>query len=136
MPNGSCAARAAAALPLHAARSGILAAMKGMLVCLAALVAVSAAGATSSEPRLSLAQYQPLTLRGQGFEPHELVRVSARLNARAPVKAGFRAGAQGGFMAPLKTLRLGRCGNELSVSAVGGRGSRVSWTLTQRDCQD
>jgi hypothetical protein len=121
--------------------SGILAAMKGMLVCLAALVAVSAAGAAgplsaSNEPRVSLAQYQPLTLRGQGFEANELVRVSARLNARAPVKAGFRAGALGGFMAPLKTIRLGRCGNELSVTAVGGRGSRVAWTLTQRDCQD
>jgi hypothetical protein len=110
--------------------------MRSTLVCLAALVAVSAAGAASSEPRLSLAQYQPLTLRGHGFEPSELVRVSAKLNARAPVKTRVRAGAGGGFTAPLGTLRLGRCGNELTVSAVGGRGSRVGWTLTQRDCQD
>jgi hypothetical protein len=110
--------------------------MKGMLVCLVALVVASTAGAASPKPKLTLAQYQPVTLRGQGFEAGELVRVSVRVNARKPVKAQVRAGGRGVFLATLKTLRIGRCGNELTVSAVGARGSRVAWTFDQKPCQD
>lgn len=92
--------------------------------------------AAPARPAVKIGQLQPLVLRGQAFKSTEAVRLSVRLNDRVPVKLRLRANAQGGFVATLRQHRLGRCGNELTVSAVGGQGSRVAWTLRQLDCDD
>jgi hypothetical protein len=55
----------------------------------------------------------------------------------APLKqGGLRAGERGRFLVVFRGFGLGRCGGELSVKAVGNRGSRVAWVLHQPACDD
>jgi hypothetical protein len=110
--------------------------MRIVLVCALAFVSAVPALAAASRPAVRIVDLRPVALRGSGFEPYERVRLAVRVGERTSVAKRLRAGARGRFAVTFPEHSLGRCGNELAVSAAGARGSRVSWVLTQPDCFD
>ncbi len=112
--------------------------MRTALICGLALIACvpAAAGATSTRPAVRIVDLQPIVLRGSGFASQERVRLTVRVGERSSVAKRLRADARGRFIVTFREYRLGRCGNELAMAAVGSRGSRVSWVLNQPACSD
>jgi len=111
-------------------------AMRIALACALALsVGVPAALATSARrPVVRIVDLQPVVLKGSDFASLERVRLTVRVGERSSVAKRLRAGARGRFSVTFPEYRLGRCGNELAMTATGSRGSRVSWVLTQPAC--
>lgn len=105
------------------------------LVLLVATQVAVAAPATV-RARVLLTDPSPVTLRGVGFRTLERVRLSVSSGERSAVSKRLRAGERGRFLVVFRELGLSRCGGELSVKAVGNRGSRVAWVLNQPDCGD
>ena len=110
--------------------------MRIALACALALsVGVPAALATSARrPAVRIVDLQPVVLKGSDFASLERVRLTVRVGERSSVAKRLRAGARGRFSVTFPEYRLGRCGNELAMTATGSRGSRVAWVLTQPAC--
>jgi hypothetical protein len=100
------------------------------------VLATQVAVAAPVRARVVLTDPSPVTLRGVGFEKLERVQLSVSSGERSAVSKRLRAGERGRFLVVFRELGLGRCGGELSVKAVGNRGSRVAWVLRQPDCDD
>ena len=91
------------------------------LIPVAAVAAISAAGATTAAPTLSLAGRQPLVVRGTHFQPRERVRVT--VYADETRTARVRASASGSFLVSFPGMVLvDRC-TGLRVRAAGSQGS-------------
>jgi hypothetical protein len=75
----------------------------------------------------------PLALKGVHFVGGERVRVVVRLGGKRAVRQ-LTVDAEGGFLARFPSFEVVRCGPSLSVSAIGSRGSKVSWDLNQVSC--
>ena len=109
------------------------------LVLTAAVVLVVATEVAVAAPlraRVLLTDPNPVTLRGVDFKKLERVQLSVTSGERSSVSKRLRAGERGRFLVVFREFELGRCGGELSVKAVGSRGSRVAWVLRQPDCDD
>jgi hypothetical protein len=105
-------------------------------VCILALVtAVLGLAGTAAAARLRIESPRPLTLAGRGFEAGEVVKLVVKTRAVSRT-AQVRAGADGTFRRTFPGLAVNRCLGTLKVSAVGSRGSRVSFTLEQLACND
>ena len=100
------------------------------------VVATQVAVATPVRARVLLTDPSPVTLRGVGFQKLERVQLSVSSGERSAASKRLRAGERGRFLVVFREFGLGRCGGELSVKAVGSRGSRVAWVLRQPDCDD
>ena len=96
---------------------GRIVGLLGMLIVVVVLVS-SADAATG--PVLRLVDRQPLTIRGQGFEPNERTRVVVTTSVtRAKT---VRASAVGVFRVRFDELRVPRCGG-VFATARGRAGS-------------
>ena len=100
------------------------------------LVATQVAVAAPVRARVLLTDPSPLTLRGVGFKTLERVQLSVSSGERSAFSKRLRAGERGRFLVVFREFGLGRCGGELSVKAIGNRGSRVAWVLQQPACDD
>jgi hypothetical protein len=100
------------------------------------VLATHVAVAAPVHAKVLLTDPSPVTLRGVGFEKLERVQLSVSSGERSAVSKRLRAGERGRFLVVFREFGLGRCGGELSVKAVGNRGSRVAWVLRQPDCDD
>lgn len=107
-----------------------------LTAALVLLVATQVAVAAPVPARVLLTDPSPVTLRGVGFKKLERVQLSVGSGERSSVSKRLRAGEHGRFLVVFRGFELGRCGGELSVKAVGNRGSRVAWVLHQPDCDD
>jgi hypothetical protein len=79
-------------------------------------------------PTLSIVDRAPLVVRGRGFRPHELVRVSG---PTAPRAIRVRTTASGGFVVTF--AGADRC-TAIVLAAVGARGDRAVLHLPQPLC--
>jgi hypothetical protein len=89
--------------------------------------------AKDQAPLIRIAHASPLELRGVRFVAGEHVRLMVKLGPSRVVRF-VTADETGGFSARFPGFKVARCGPTLSVSALGGRGSRVGWTLNQVAC--
>jgi hypothetical protein len=87
---------------------------------------------TPDAPRPKLTPYaqNPLSVKGTGFRPHERVRVTVE-GVAAPATHTVRASAKGVFS--LEFRRVNGC-DSVTVTAVGSKGSRTSFNLSQIAC--
>jgi hypothetical protein len=107
--------------------------------CLA-ILAVGAALATTGvtaraapQPSLRIVDDLPLTLRGAGFRPGELARVTIRMGARRLTRA-TRTGRAGRFTVKLRGVRLDYCATPLTIVARGSRSGVVRARIPLREC--
>jgi len=104
-------------------------------VAIAALVAAALCGPATSGPaaraQLRLMTPTPVTLRGTGFKAGEHVRLVAHLPGMATKRV--TAGSAGGFTVRFADTAGARC-TGFSVTAVGDRGSRASFTHLPEQC--
>lgn len=106
------------------------------VVVVVALVSVSPAlGDVSGEAKVRMLDPAPLTLKGVGFAAQERIRLTVSLGERTLVRK-LVARTTGTFLVRFPTATYDRCSGELSVKAVGSRGSGASWTLVPLDCLD
>lgn len=107
-----------------------------LLLAVTAMAAIPARAApvTVTRPALRIVDTMPLTLRGLGFRSLEKVKVVASTRA-ATTTLVVRADRHGRFVARFPRVVVTRCLDELVVKAVGSRGSRAGFTLTQPQCE-
>ena len=86
-------------------------------------IAVSSAGGTSQKQTLRVVDRDPLTLRGEGFQARERVRVT--LSAPVAERKLTRATWVGTFRVTFLEVSTTRC-DMVRVVAVGGQGSRAT----------
>jgi hypothetical protein len=91
----------------------------------------TAAETTAARAQLSPVQSQPLEVKGTGFEPGEKVTLAAK--GRQSSLATARANGSGEFEATFRGLE--NC-DSVTVVAVGSRGSRAEFNLSQIACMD
>jgi hypothetical protein len=98
-----------------------------------ATLAITGSDSSNQPRRGKLAQIrdQPLTLRGSGFVPGEKVRVSAATSGAKETRT-LTADKSGSFTVSFSG-GLNGC-NGLKVSAVGNKGTRESFQLSQLLC--
>jgi hypothetical protein len=84
---------------------------------------------TSAKPTLAAVQQQPLTVQGTGFQPGEKVRLAAKGLKSSSTSA--TADADGTFEATFHGLK--EC-DSVTVSAIGSKGSRTEFNLSQIAC--
>jgi hypothetical protein len=84
---------------------------------------------TAAMPQLAPVQQQPLTVRGTGFQPGEKVRLAAK--GLKSSLADATADADGAFEAAFHGLK--EC-DSVTVTAVGSKGSRAEFNLSQIAC--
>ncbi len=89
--------------------------------------------AHSQSAAIRIDKAAPLALKGVHFVGGEQVRVVVRSGAKRAVRQ-ITVDADGGFLARFPSFKVVRCGPSLSVSAIGSRGSKVSWVLNQVTC--
>jgi hypothetical protein len=109
---------------------GVLAA----LVVSATLAITGSGGSTEQARRGKLEQIsgEPLTLRGRGFVAGEKVRVSASASG---AKESRTAKANGAGSFTVAFSKIDAC-NGATVSAVGNKGTRTEFQLSQLVCLD
>jgi hypothetical protein len=83
--------------------------------------------------KLAHVSLQPLTLKGNGFVPGERVQVSASTSGAKETRTA-KANGSGSFTLSFSG-KLDTC-NGLTVTAVGNRGTRTSFQLSQLLCLD
>ena len=86
---------------------------------------------TASRAQISPVRQQPLVVEGTGFQPAEKVMLAAK--GRQSSLATARADGSGTFRATLHGLD--NC-DSLTVVAVGSKGSRAEFNLSQIACVD
>lgn len=96
----------------------------------------AALDAAAPRPSLRIVDRDPLTLTGRTFRAHELVRVSVQSGKSKTLTRKVRADAAGRFRIAVAGVKLDRCSGDLEVTAAGGRGSSVSFSLRRLDCND
>lgn len=106
------------------------------LLAAASVTAIPAGAApvTAGRPALRIVDTMPLMLHGLRFRPLENVKVAASTRAGTTTRV-VRADRQGRFAARFPRIVVTRCLEELVVKAVGSRGSRAGFTLTQPQCE-
>jgi hypothetical protein len=77
-------------------------------------------------PHVSVADQSPFTVRGWNFHAGEHIRVV--VNASNHVMKKVTAGAAGGFVVRLKSVRIGDC-PRYGIRATGDKGSQASFKL-------
>jgi hypothetical protein len=111
------------------------------LVAVAAVIATvvgQTSGSSSDEPRpdggqrptLTPYAQDPLSVRGTWFQPHERVRVAVK-GVDEPETLTARASAKGVFSVGFR--HVNGC-DSVTVMAVGSKGSRASFNLSQIAC--
>lgn len=100
---------------------------------LALLLAAASEGA-GDRPALRIVATDPLTLAGRSFRAGEVVKVIVEPQLRAPRTAKARATAAGAFRLAFAGVTVDRCSGDLDVTAVGSKGSRVSFSLRRLLC--
>jgi hypothetical protein len=91
----------------------------------------SSPGTTAGRPQLVPVQQQPLVVKGTGFQPGEKVALSAK--GLHSSHATATAGDSGAFEATLRGLKS--C-DSVTVTAIGSKGSRGEFNLSQIACVD
>ena len=86
---------------------------------------------TASRAQISPVQSQPLEVKGTGFQPGEKVVLSAKGLRSSHTTA--RADSSGEFEATFDGLK--NC-DSVTVTAVGSKGSRAEFNLSQIACVD
>jgi hypothetical protein len=86
---------------------------------------------TASRAQISPVQSQPLEIKGTGFQPGEKVALSAKGLRSSHTTA--RADSSGEFEATFHGLK--NC-DSVTVTAVGSKGSRAEFNLSQIACVD
>ena len=105
-----------------------------LIVLILALVTVLGKDvAVEPKPTLRLVSIDPVTVRGQAFEPRERVRLVA-LGSLQRVSVRTTTDERGTFKTSFPPLGADRC-SPLVVAAVGSRGSRASVKVLRRPCQ-
>ena len=94
------------------------------LVIACALGAASFSLAATREPRLSITDPQPLTIRGVEFVPGERVVVSARIHVRR-TRTAF-ADVRGRFVVRFRGLSVQDTCDDYVIRALGNRGTRAA----------
>jgi len=89
--------------------------------------------AHSQSASIRISHAAPLALKGVQFVGGETLRVVVKLGGKRAVRR-ITVDADGGFLARFPSFRVARCGPTLSVSAIGSKGSKVSWDLNQVSC--
>jgi hypothetical protein len=84
---------------------------------------------TAAMPTLAPVQQQPLMVKGTGFQPGEKVRLAAK--GLKSSQATATADSTGSFEATFHGLRP--C-DSVTVAAVGSKGSRTEFNLSQIAC--
>lgn len=97
-----------------------------------ALVSTVLAGSSRSA-KIRMLDPAPLTLKGVGFAARERIRLTVSLGERVLVRK-LVARSAGTFLVRFPATTYDRCSGQLSVRAVGSRGSRVTWELVPLDC--
>jgi hypothetical protein len=105
--------------------------MRVALAVLIAAVALPAAQAATSRPRLLVTSERPVVVRGAAFRPAERVVLRVWVEAGVYRKVAV-AGAAGGFVARFR-VAAGSCG-VLAVTARGSKGSKALWKTPPRPC--
>ena len=98
-------------------------------------VALAAAGETpklAAKPRLLVAELYPLTVKGTGFKPRELVTVTLDGGKRGTKHV--RTSRQGRFVVRF-TVMIGRC-TTVTIRAVGSQRSRAVSQIPRPDCRE
>jgi hypothetical protein len=93
--------------------------------------ATTATKTTAARAQISPVQSQPLEIKGTGFQPGEKVALSAKGLQSSHTTA--RADSSGEFEATFDGLR--NC-DSVTVTAVGSKGSRAEFNLSQIACVD
>lgn len=93
--------------------------------------AVSASAGASRSATLRLVDRDPLTLRGQGFQPRE--RVLLTFSKPISTRRVTRAGATGSFRVSLTHVSIGRC-DAVRVVAAGNSSRAVLKVLPAPAC--
>jgi hypothetical protein len=83
----------------------------------------------SSRPQLAPTGQSPLTVKGTGFRPHEQVHLVAK--GLRSASADATADSSGIFVASFRGLKS--C-DSVTVTAVGSKGSRTEFNLSQIVC--
>jgi len=96
-----------------------------------ATTATTATKTTTSRAQISPVQSQPLEIKGTGFQPGEKVALSAKGLRSSHTTA--RADSSGEFEATFHGLK--NC-DSVTVTAVGSKGSRAEFNLSQIACVD
>ncbi|HUH21174.1 MAG TPA: hypothetical protein VLZ09_04830 [Gaiellaceae bacterium] len=86
---------------------------------------------TAARAQISPVQSQPLEIKGTGFQPGEKVALSAKGLQSSHTTA--RADSSGEFEATFDGLK--NC-DSVTVTAVGSKGSRAEFNLSQIACVD
>ena len=81
-------------------------------------------------PALRIVSLSPFALEGANFQAHERVRIVVSSDGDEHL-AKVQVSADGSFAVSFESVKAGRSVDELSVSAVGTRGSSVSFVLNQ-----
>ena len=107
--------------------------MRALGVAVCAVLFLTAASASGADRRaaLTIADREPLTIRGTRFAPNESVRLLV-VSGVVQRARSVRAGSRGGFTAVFR-IGLDRC-DALVVQALGSRGSRAHVDLLQTAC--
>ncbi len=110
--------------------------MRALVALVSAVVLLTAAspagGTGSARATLRLAQQDPLTLRGTSFRRYERVRVTVTIAGSRTTRI-VRASRRGAFLAAFAGVRFDPC---LFAIAVGSKGSRTAYELSERFCFD
>jgi hypothetical protein len=80
----------------------------------------------TARPNVSVSDQSPFIVRGWNFHAGEHVKVV--VHAGNHVTKNVTAGAAGGFVVRMKTVRIGDC-PRYGVRATGDKGSRASFKL-------
>jgi len=101
-------------------------------VCATALLGVAPTVNAAATPKLRLITAQPLVVRGESFQPHEGVTVTALTPSRSH-RVLIRASSAGRFKASFRSVvRL--CGSSVALRALGSLGSRATLRLPGVPC--
>jgi hypothetical protein len=98
-----------------------------------ALITARDGAPAATKASLRVASKQPLVLRGVGFKPRELVRVTVKAGEETTARR-VRAGSQGGFTALFAESFDDFCPGVMLVQAAGARGSNATLKVFQRYC--
>jgi hypothetical protein len=102
----------------------------GVATCALLVLSGSSALGAGRGAILSIADRDPLTIRGARFAPGEHVKLF--VTGQGLIVRSVRAGPRGGFTTMFR-VRLGRC-DAVVIQAIGDRGHRAQVDITQTAC--